>query len=272
LILRDLLEESAVDEPENPPVVRLGKQPAKYTSRSRFLTDFVDRSKLPEPPAGWSWLAGRVQQWPLYLNDRLGDCVIASAAHMIELWTAVQLGRPVGVTDPDVLLAYEAVGGYRPEDPTTDRGCVMSEALDYWVGRGIGGHRIFGSTVVPMGDRKLIKTALVLFGGLYIGLQLPKTAQGQIGATWEVPPGGLQGAGARGSWGGHCVNLVSYDAHNLCCVTWGRLQLMSWNFFSGYCDEAHAVLSQADWIGNHAVSPSGFNLAALQVALRQVSW
>ena len=51
-------------------------------------------------------------------------------------------------------------------------------------------------------------------------------------------------------------------------MTWGQLQGMSWNFFNAYCDEAWAVLSGSDWLGGSpAMSPSGFDMAALQADL-----
>ncbi len=38
---------------------------------------------------------------------------------------------------------------------------------------------------------------------------------------------------------------------------------MTWDFFTTYCEESYALVSQ-DWIETTGLSPSGFNLAALQ--------
>jgi len=44
----------------------------------------------------------------------------------------------------------------------------------------------------------------------------------------------------------------------------------TWQFIDTYCDEAYAVLSQ-DWINNVTkLSPSDFNLAALQTDLGDI--
>ena len=53
-----------------------------------------------------------------------------------------------------------------------------------------------------------IRQSIALFGGVYIGLALPLTAQNQD--VWDVVPNG--GANAEeGSWGGHCVYVPKYD-------------------------------------------------------------
>ncbi|MGO8790269.1 MAG: hypothetical protein ACLQVL_23205 [Terriglobia bacterium] len=56
-----------------------------------------------------------------------------------------------------------------------------------------------------------IATAIWLFGGAYIGVELPITAQNQD--VWDVPanPGPND---EPGSWGGHAVYLVGYDFRN----------------------------------------------------------
>jgi hypothetical protein len=46
---------------------------------------------------------------------------------------------------------------------------------------------------------------------------------------------------------------------------------MSWQFYDAYMDEAFAVLS-SDWINKKVgTAPSGFNMAALQQDLAQVT-
>jgi hypothetical protein len=76
-----------------------------------------------------------------------------------------------------------------------------------------------------------------------------------------VPASGLEGDGAPGSLGGHCVYVVGYDPRGLTCITWGKLQRMSWNFWWAYCDESYGLLSK-DWIAK-GKAPSGFDATAL---------
>jgi hypothetical protein len=110
--------------------------------------------------------------------------------------------------------------------------------------------------------------AVWIFGGCYVGLALPKTAQAQTQnhQPWSVTSAGTTGDGAPGSWGGHAVPVMAYDTRSLTVVTWGALQTMTWGFWAAYCDEAYAILSP-DFLkqkGGQTVAPSGFNLAQLQ--------
>jgi hypothetical protein len=75
--------------------------------------------------------------------------------------------------------------------------------------------------------------------------------------VWTVPPGGPTGQGAPGSWGGHAVPIVAYDARGLICITWGELMRMTWQFWNAYCDEAYGLLSP-DWIAA-GKAPAGFD-------------
>ena len=104
------------------------------------------------------------------------------------------------------------------------------------------------------------------FGGVYIGVQLPKSAQTQKDG-WTV----TSGPDAKpGSWGGHCVNLVDYTSDGPTCVTWGQTMPMTWEFFDTYCDEAYAAISP-DFVGDGGQTPSGFDLGQLQSDLAQIT-
>src|SRR5205814_2270011 len=98
------------------------------------------RGQLPDPPPVVDFYSG-VPSWPMYANDRLGDCVVATIAHMEGLWTA--LGSPPEklYTDEEVIAFYSAVGGYDPHRPNTDRGLVIADALAYSCRVGIGAGR-----------------------------------------------------------------------------------------------------------------------------------
>jgi hypothetical protein len=108
--------------------------------------------------------------------------------------------------------------------------------------------------------------AVYMFGGCYIGVLLPQSAQGQ--PIWSVPPMGPTGPGAPGSWGGHAVPVVAYDARGLTVITWGAMLRMTWQFWETYCDEAYAILSQ-DWLEKNE-APSGFDMATLQADLERL--
>jgi hypothetical protein len=110
-----------------------------------------------------------------------------------------------------------------------------------------------------------IQQSIALFGGVYIGLALPLTAQSQD--VWDVVKGG--GANARkGSWGGHCVYVPKYDANGFTCITWGQPKTMTLAFWKKYCDEAHTLFGQ-DWLTAKG-APSGFEQAQLQADLKAI--
>jgi hypothetical protein len=244
-------------------LMKLGKLPPVFDSRTLRLAKYVDLAAIPPAPKSRSWVGG-IKAFGAMLNDQLGDCAIADPGHQIQIWSAAN-GKEITVPDLAILAAYEAVSGYNPADPNTDRGCVMVDVLNYWRKTGIGGHIIAAYADIAPKHTPMVKTALNLFGGLSVGVALPISAQTQ--STWKVVRGPNS---APGSWGGHAICIVAYDATYLTCVTWGKLLRMTWGFFNTYCDEAHAVLS-ADWAVPGKVAPSGFNLSALQADLSAVT-
>jgi hypothetical protein len=243
--------------------VKLGKLPARTDVRTLLLSRYVDRVALPAPPLSLD-LGRAVIEWPMYANDRLGDCTCAAAGHMIEAWTAAARGTAVEISERAVLDAFEDV---KLVDPATgDEGAVELDVLRYWRSTGIGGHAIGAFARVSISDHDLVQTGAYLFGGLYIGLQLPVTAQSQTVWDWT---GRLEGPARPGSWGGHAVDVVGYDEAGLTVVTWGSLQLLTWSFWDRYCDEAYCILSD-DFL-NNGESPDGFDLASLRRDLELIT-
>jgi hypothetical protein len=112
-------------------------------------------------------------------------------------------------------------------------------------------------------DFEHIKQAIYLFGGMYVGLALPISAQNQ--ETWDVEI--KSNDNQVGSWGGHAVQVLGYDAKTLTCVTWGKLKGMTWDFWHIYCDEAHALL-MGDWM---TFAGKDFKLGDLQKELATVT-
>jgi hypothetical protein len=242
---------------------KLGKAPPRVDVRTLSLARYVDRTKLPTPPKLYDGTQ-HVGDWPMYANDRLGDCTCAAAGHMIESWTAASRGAATEVAERSVVTAFEHVKIVDPQ--TGEEGAVELDVLNYWRKRGIARHKIGAYAKVPVYDHLVVRTAAYLFGGLYIGLSLPVTAQRQ--KVWDFT-GSLRGPAAPGSWGGHAVNVVRYDPTGLTCVTWGMLQEMTWAFWDRYCDEAYAIIS-TDFL-EHGEAPNGFDLAALKADLQLVT-
>jgi hypothetical protein len=256
--------------PPKRPLPKLGKLPPRIDPRTFQLRKYLRKpAAVPTPPEEISYVV-RVPGWPMLLNDQLGDCVIAAMGHMVQQWTFFSTDGSAmqTMTDAEALAAYEAIGGYVPGDSSTDQGADMLTALNYWRNTGIqvGGsvHKIGGFVAVDPTNLLEVRQAIWLFGNLFMGVQLPVSAQGAN--DWTVPDGGIySAAGAPGGWGGHCIPSMAESPETLTCITWAERLKMSHNFFGDYCDEAYAVLSQ-DWFGG-GISPSSFNMKQLEADL-----
>ena len=144
------------------------------------------------------------------------------------------------IPDSTNLEYYGKWDGYDPANPASDQGGVELDVLNQWRQQGFDGHPLDAYAAIELGTRDtgngipedLLRAAIWLFGGCYIGLELPLTAQGQD--VWYVASGksGVRSpkseasayeSGVKvqprltddpsdpGSWGGHAVYLVGYD-------------------------------------------------------------
>jgi hypothetical protein len=147
------------------------------------------------------------------------------------------------------------------DDPSTDQGVVLLDALRYWRNVGISGHKVGAYMKVDHHNIDHVKIAINLFGGVYMGANLPASAQGK--PQWSGGRGVLRGDDAPGSWGGHCMWAPKYDRSGVGFVTWGTRQPADWQWWVDYVDEAFAVVS-IDWVSGSKTAPNGFNLAKLQ--------
>jgi hypothetical protein len=258
----------------------------------------------------------------MMLNDRLGCCTIAAVAHAVQVWTA-NAGYELSFPDPVILDYYQTWDGYKPADPSSDQGGVEIDVLNAWRQQGFGGQALeaYGAIDLGVGDWGLgagenpnthpstpstprvsilpnldVMDAIWLFGGAYIGVELPVRAQTQ--EIWDVPEN-LTADDEPGSWGGHAVYLVGYETglarvpfadfrssleeppisspssidnqqSTITCITWGQLKKMTWRWFAKYCSEAYGLVAKA-WLRESGISPSGFDLATLEADLKAIT-
>lgn len=209
-------------------------------------------------PENRDWLS-QVTNWPMYLNDRLGDCTCAAMGHLIQVFNRYGQKKDVQVTDSDVLTAYSAVSGYNPKTGAHDDGAVVQDVLDYWRKTGVGGHKILAFAQVDFRNEDELRQALNIFGNIYLGIDFPDTAMNQFndGLAWDVV------AGAR-SEGGHAINAGYYDVSDKMwkVVTWGQVQPMTQAFFDKYVEEAWVVISQ-EWLDANGRNPEGIDMQTL---------
>jgi hypothetical protein len=215
--------------------LKLGKLPAQ-PARPKLRFASIAR-RLAAPMTSADWLRG-IDSWPMYGNDRYGDCVEAELGHHVEQITRYGQGHAVTVGDQAVLSAYSAITGFDPDDPDTDQGTVIEDALSWWrKGDGLSGHAIVAYAAVDVSNPTEVKQALNLFGGLSVGFNFPASAMDQFneGLPWDVVK-------RSPIEGGHCVLVGAYDATSFDCVTWGVRQKMTTAFWRKYVDEAWVVI------------------------------
>lgn len=246
--------------------VRLGKKEPLHDKRTLCLLDFVNLDMAAEniPPVLTlsSKLAGGL---PMYDNDRIGCCDIASKAHLIKVQSHNDKDAPdFEPTLAQVVDGYRRSGGYDPAQTRpdgsnpTDGGCFMLTTLNLFRKQGLFGKKILGFGAVNPQNPQLVKLAMSTFGGITIGLSLPEAVQGQDNSIcWELPNRRFRGRGwQKGSWGGHAVSVFDYTDDILTLGTWGGLKRMTWEFFHEYCDESYFIVSPT-WFGIDGKAPNG---------------
>jgi hypothetical protein len=247
------------------------------------LSNYLRGTLPPAPPtADWS-PKGQPALSNVYLNDQLGDCVIAGAYHVVAAETG-NAGNLFTATDAQLVKDYSAIGGYNPADPNSDQGCDEPTALNYWVQNGFAnGTRPLGWVSVDATNRDELTAALFLFENLYFGAELPDAWINPMPSaskfTWDL-------AGPPVPDNGHCVIGVGYTEQGVTIDTWGLLGTVTWaalaKYFTPAADGATYVLltpdqlakgqtrapNGVDWssliadfdaIGGHVPAPSGPN-------------
>jgi hypothetical protein len=248
---------------------KLGKLPKKTDPRTLRLANYIGilPSDIPKPKPKVNY-GSLTDNWEMLLNDQLGDCTIAGALHLQQAQKdfSSKAKDALVVTDAEVLDGYERICGYDPNNSNTDKGGVLLDVLNAWRKDGIGSHKIDAFATVDRQRHDLVKLACDWFGGLYIGVGLPLSAQDQ--KVWKV----VKGVNAQPySWGGHCVCVIGYTSKFLTCITWGAPLKMTWDFWDTYIDESYCVVSQTDWLDATGATPEGLKLDQLMADLNTVT-
>jgi hypothetical protein len=241
---------------------KLGKAPAVFDRRTLKLSSYLDVPKLPPlPPDGSDWFK-KVSKFNMAGNDVYGDCVVAGAAHMRQTWTANAGRREIITPDKTVIKQYLALTGGQ------DTGLNLLAVLNHWRQVGLFGDKIGAFVSINPRKNTQVQYACWLFGGVYVGLMLPTSAQGQ--RLWEVPASGPVGDGEPESWGGHCVTCGVADSKRYVFSTWGEEQAATVGFAATYSDEMYAVVS-IDWFTVNHKTPTGLAWADLMADLKRIT-
>lgn len=231
------------------------------------LGNYLYRSISPPPPSCAYTAHAEAAIAEMYLNNELGDCVIAGIGHVVGVITGNAGGKPFLYNSKQIIALYSAIGGYVPGDPSTDKGCDEQTALNYWqqYGAPAGSHEIAGWIGVNGADPTEYRTALWLFENLYFGIELPDAwvnpEPTASGFTWDV-------AGDPDPNNGHCVVGVGYDAQGVTIATWGMTGLITDAAIAKYATqtgsgELYTVVSQDSINRAKTKAPNGFDWSQL---------
>ena len=249
------------------PELKLGKQPAAPRPTDFKFSQFAAGIQLPSVPSRFGH-GTAYSDWKMLGNDQYGDCVWAGAAHEHMLLNKVIHQTDVSFDNTSVLGDYSAATGFEPNDPNTDNGTDVHQALDYRRKVGIADtkgtrHKIGAYVSLDPKNWENLEQAAYIFGAVGIGFDFPASAMDQFnaGEPWDYVPGSKLD-------GGHYVPVVGslHAADQASAITWGKRQVFTSSFYEQYNDEAWAYVMpealRSDGTGLH-----GFDLEKLNTFL-----
>ena len=209
---------------------KYGKLPAQKLFGVGTLADYAT-GRLPAPPAQAHY-GHLVKDFPMDGNDQYGDCTIAAVAHMLQAFNAEVRGTDTIPTERECVSTYLQLTGGQ------DSGLVEVDVLNHWKNQGFWGHKIAGYAPVPTNDLTQLHQAVAFYGGAYLGVQIPQSAETQFddGLPWTVVPGSP-------IVGGHAIPIVGYDPNFVYVVTWGAIAAVTYPWLAHYLDEAFAIIA-----------------------------
>jgi hypothetical protein len=170
--------------------------------------------------------------YPIDGNDYLGNCVPAGAAHAITVHQGL-IGNRVVPAAQDVINLYGQLGGRGMS------GLNLTTLINAWQQGILGGNQIVAACNMDPSNMKAVKQAIQYFGGAYFAFDTTSQTdpQFQNKQPWTVTNARRQG--------GHCVYATGFnDVTGMYSVlTWGGLQLATYEWWDKYVTECHVVLS-----------------------------
>lgn len=247
--------------------VKMGRTRPDPTAPRLKLSDYLDRKALPTPPASLDYTPLAMQAVSnMYMNDQLGDCVIAGGYHVRGI-TSANAGGPIALfSNAQVVQDYSAIGGYVPGNPSTDQGCDEVTALNYWMNTGFpDGVKLAGWLTIDATNETEIMQAIWLFENNFYGMELPddwvQNMPSASGFTWDVE-------GAPDPSNGHCVAGGGYTKTGVKICTWALTGTITWAATAEYASsknggELHILLSPDMLIKAQQKSPAGVDWPSL---------
>jgi len=225
----------ATPEEFTPFVFKLGRLD-KVSVNLKPIHTYFEGGQLPVAPA--KCLYALKVQYPVADNDRLGDCVVAGHIHLSQAVAQEIGGTYTYPGDAATQVEYFKLTGGQ------DTGLSESTFLQTARQAPILGSQV--DTFCPIDHTQMdhVKSAIYAFGGAFLGVVLPQSAQNQFPGTWSVVPGSP-------IEGGHCIVAIGYDTQFVYIVTWGKVIRCTWEWFNEYVEEAYAIIYNDEVHKNH---------------------
>ncbi len=241
---------------------RFGKHAPKHDYRTLRLGNYLTPALPPPPPAfdviakvgATMGIPNPISLFPMDGNDTYGDCTIAALAHAVTAWRGMIGQRDVMTKAAVVKLYLQLTGG-------VDSGMNELDVLNFWRKHTISKDKILAYASINPRDHDHVKQAIHLFGGCYLGFQVPTNCMEQFERHETWTPGPLTNDG-------HAVFAVGYTAKTIKVLTWGNEQEADWSWWDHCVDEAYAILAPES--KNPGFAP-GFDFAQLQADLAAVA-
>lgn len=226
---------------------RLGRLDKVNLDLAGLNTYFKDGT-LPSAPSKCGYSLNL--NYPVALNDQLGDCVVAGHIHLTQA-VANEITETYTVPPNSEIRTeyFDLTGG-------SDTGLSETAFLQTARETPILGSQIDVFGVLDHTNVEEIKSAIYTFGGAFLGVVLPQSAQNQFPGTWTVEPDSP-------IVGGHCIVAVGYDSQFVYVVTWGRVIRCTWDWFTTYVEEAYAIVYTDEVQKNRGPLPE-FNIEQLR--------
>lgn len=245
--------------------VKFGRRRGVAPGPRLHLRDYLKFS-LPDAPVSADYtMKASSALAQMYLNDQYGDCVIAQGYHAVGVLTAnaslATPPEPFIATNQQIIADYSAIGQFDPNNPTTtDNGCVIEDALNYWTQTGFAnGTKLVGTCVLCATDVREVRQALYLFENAPIGIELPTAWVDNMpsapGWVWDV-------AGSPNPQNGHCIGGCGYDDKVIKIASWGMIGNLTYEALATYATQAsggeiHVMLSPDQIAKGQAKAPNG---------------
>jgi len=241
--------------------IRLGKLPARKDIRTLKLSNILKTELLPPLPPVYDIDSSLGKQFPeqAFGNDIWGDCVIAGRANWTLRAEFLEQKEIVPITTGLCLNEYWKEQGGNCYFSHPDNGLVMLDSLNLWRQKGwkIKGknYKIDAFAEINPMNHSLVEYAILLLSGGYIGFNVTDACLEQFknGQVWDVVPNANIVAG-------HCVYIPTYNDIGPVCITWGKRQQMTWNFWDAYVDESYGIVDKIDdWLGESPIDTVKLN-------------